>query len=393
MPCDNYNFDYEPSGVFEDLNKQCFSFDAPVDVERKLKDPVTFRAQTYYRTNFVIPNTCCCKNGGCEPEPPCPPEPPVPPCPPEPTPCPEPPIPEGCFEGVYCNNILYQTIAEAIEDNPCADELLVGCGVYVLPLTLLPDVCIKGRGAEFTMISTVPGQQIVDNNVSFMDVTFVACESERTPDPGLMIEAANFYVKDCIFQYSDRRQIDIYVTNACHRLSVINCDFSASANYGIKSGCFEGVISLNGCSFNNPIPIEILSSPDCEFRAVTTSFIGQVTYECGSAEFNGCEFRVGTWTKINIDPKCNTEFVSCLFDDETHTGWVDRSRQMAPILGMRVGCSKRGITYKINNCMYTSGEGADKKVVFLSEGNDKEPGHIFLNGVEQDIDRSNWGQF
>ena len=66
---------------------------------------------------------------------------------------------------------------------------------------------------------------------------------------------------------------------------------------------------------------------------------------------------------------------------------------MAPVLGMRVGCSKKGITYKINNCMYTNGDGADKKLVFLSEGNDKEPGHIFLNGVEQDIDKTNWGQF
>jgi hypothetical protein len=43
--------------------------------------------------------------------------------------------------------------------------------------------------------------------------------------------------------------------------------------------------------------------------------------------------------------------------------------------------------------MLTSGDGANKKVVFLSEGNDKEPGHIFLNGVEQEIDNSNWGQF
>ena len=395
MPCENYNFDYEPSGAYIDINQECFSFDAPVDVERKLKDPVTFRAQTYYRTNFVTPNMCCC-GGNPQPGPgPCPPpEPPVPPCPPpEPEPCPEPDIPEGCFEGVYCNNILYQTMEEALEDNPCADELLVGCGTYALPLTLLDDLCIKGRGAEFTMISTAPGQQIVNNNVSIMDVTFVACEKERMAEPGLMLEARHFYVKDCVFKYGDRRQVDLYITDVCDKVSVINCDFSASANYGIKTGCFSGLLSLNACQFNNPVPIEILSSPESELRAVTCTFIGQITYNCGSAEFNGCEFYVGSWTKINIDPMCDTEFVSCTFDNETKTGWVDRSRKMAPVLGMRVGCSKKGITYKINNCMYTNGDGADKKLVFLSEGNDKEPGHIFLNGVEQDIDKTNWGQF
>ena len=162
MPCENYNFDYEPSGAYIDINQECFSFDAPVDVERKLKDPVTFRAQTYYRTNFVTPNMCCC-GGNPQPGPgPCPPpEPPVPPCPPpEPEPCPEPDIPEGCFEGVYCNNILYQTMEEALEDNPCADELIVGCGVYTLPLVLASDLCIKGRGADFTFLSTEPGKRL-----------------------------------------------------------------------------------------------------------------------------------------------------------------------------------------------------------------------------------------
>ena len=131
MPSENYNFDYEPSGTFVDINKECYTFDQPVDVERKLSDVATFRAQTYYRTNFVLPNRCCCGSGGCGPEP-TPPVPPGPCPPPEPTPCPEPDIPEGCFEGVYCNNILYQTIAEALEDNPCADEVIVGCGVYEL---------------------------------------------------------------------------------------------------------------------------------------------------------------------------------------------------------------------------------------------------------------------
>ena len=394
MPCENYNFDYEPSGAYIDINQECFSFNEPVDVERKLKDPVTFRAQTYYRTNFVTPNMCCC---GCKPQPtpPCPPpEPPVPPCPPpEPEPCPEPDIPEGCFEGVYCNNILYQTIEAALEDNPCADELLVGCGVYVLPPVLISDLCIKGRGAQFTMLNTEPGYKIVDNNVSIMDVTFVACSNVRSPEPGLLLEASNFYLKDCVFQYGDRRQIDLYITDASSRVSVINCDFVASANYGIKTGHFEGILSLTSCQFNNPVPLEILSSPDCELRAVTCTFIGQINYECRSAEFNGCEFLVGTWKKINIEPKCDTEFVSCTFDDQTNTGWVDASRRMQPVLGMRVGCGKRWVTYKINNCMLTSGEGANKRVVFLSEGNDKEPGHIFLNGVEQTIDNSNWGQF
>lgn len=395
MPCENYNFDYEPSGAYVDINQECFTFENPIDVERKLKDPVTFRAQTYYRTNFVIPNMCCC---GCKPQPgpgPCPPpEPPVPPCPPpEPEPCPEPDIPEGCFEGVYCNNILYQTIAEALEDNPCADELIVGCGVYTLPLTLASDLCIKGRGSDFTFLSTEPGQKIVDDNVSIMDVKFVACSNERSPEPGLLIEAANFYVKDCVFQYGDRRQIDIYITDVSSRVSVINCDFVASGNYAIKTGHFEGILSITSCQFNNPVALEILSSPECELRAVTSSFIGQVNYECRTAEFNGCEFLIGTWKKINIYPKCDTEFVSCTFDDQTKTGWVDASRRMEPVLGMRVGCGKRWVTYKLNNCMLTSGEGANKRVVFLSEGNDKEPGHIFLNGVEQEIDRSNWGQF
>ena len=393
MPCENYNYDYEPSGAYIDINQECFSFDAPVDVERNLKDPITFRAQTYYRTNFVIPNMCCCGGGGCKPEP-TPPTPPEPgPCPPEPTPCPEPDIPEGCFEGVYCNNILYQTIAEAVEDNPCAEELLVGCGTYALPLTLVSGVCIKGRGAEFTFISTTPGQKIVDNGVSIMDVTFVACDTERSAEPGLMIEGANFYVKDSVFSYGDRRQMDIYLTAASTRVSFVNCDFSASGNYGIKTGHFEGILSLTSCQFNNPVPVEILSSPDCEFRAVTCVFMGQLNFDCGSAEFNGCEFYVGSWKKINIEPGCDTEFVSCLFDDQTKTGWVDASRKMEPILGMHVGCNKRGVTYKINNCMLTSGDGANKKVVFLSEGIDKEPGHIFLNGVEQEIDNVNWGKF
>ena len=396
MPCENYNFDYEPSGTFVDLNKECYTFEAPVDVDRNLKDVVTFKSQTYYRTNFVVPNRCCC--GGCKPEPtppgPCPPPIPPGPCPPpEPEPCPEPDIPEGCFEGVYCNNILYQTIAEAVEDNPCADEILVGCGTYVLPLVLVDDVCIMGRGSDFTYLSTEPGQKVVNNNVSIIGVTFVACDRERMPEPGLMIEAANFYVKDCVFSYAERRQMNLYITDVCSRVSAINCDFSGSANYGIKSGCFSGVLSLNGCQFNNPVPIEILSSPESELRAVTCSFKGQITYNCGSAEFNGCDFNVGQWKKINIEPSCNTEFVSCEFDNQTKTGWVDASRKMAPVLGMRVGCSKKGVTYKINNCMYTSGDGADKKLVFLSEGNDKEPGHIFLNGVEQEIDKSNWGKF
>lgn len=389
MPYDNYNFDYEPSGAFIDINQECFSFDAPIDVDRKLKERITFGAQTYYRTNFVTPNMCCCKNGGCKPTPTPGPEP----CPPEPTPCPDPDVPDGCFEGVYCNNILYQTIGEAIEDNPCADEVLLGCGTYYLPLTLVDDLCIKGCGGDFTMISTTPGQKIVDNNISIMDVTFVACDDERLPDPGLIIEGRNFYLKDCVFQYADKRQMDIYITDSCLKFSAINCDFSGSANYGIKTGSFSGVITLNGCQFNNPIPVEILSSPKSELRAITGLFKGQVTYECGSAEFNGCEFYVGPWTKVNIEPKCNTEFVSCVFDNETHTGWVDSSRKMEPVIGMHVGCGKKGITYKINNCIYSNGDSADKKVVFLSEGNDKEPRHIFINGIEQEIDKTNWGQF
>ena len=392
MPCDNYNYDYEPSGAYIDINQECFSFDAPVDVERNLKDPITFITQTYYRTNFVIPNMCCC-GGKPQPTPPCPPDPPVPPCPPDPDPCPEPDIPEGCFEGVYCNNVLYDTIAAALEDNVCADVLDVGCGVYELPLTLTNDLCIRGRGAQYTLLSTVPGQKIVDNNVSIMDVSFVACERDRSPEPGLIIEAANFYVKDCSFQYGERRQINLYITDASTRVSVINCSFVASANYGIKTGHFEGILSITSCQFNNPVALEILSSPECELRAVTTTFIGQVSYECAVAEFNGCEFLVGTWKKINISPKCDTEFVSCTFDDQTKTGWVDASRKMAPVIGMHVGCRKTGVTYKINSCVLTSGDGANKKVVFLSEGNDKEPGHIFLNGVEQEIDKVNWGKF
>ena len=394
MPCENYNFDYEPSGAYIDINQECFSFDAPVDVERHLKDPVTFRAQTYYRTNFVIPNMCCC---GGKPEPgpgPCPPPVPPGPCPPpEPEPCPEPDIPEGCFEGVYCNNVLYQTIAEAIEDNPCADELIVGCGVYALPLTLIDNVCIKGRGAEFTYLSTEPGQKIVNNDVSIMDVTFVACSRERSAEPGLMIEAANFFLKDSVFQYDERRQIDLYITSVSTRISVINCSFAASGNYGIKTGHFEGLLSLTSCQFNNPVAIEILSSQECELRAVACSFIGQINYECNSAEFNGCEFLIGKWKKINIEPRCDTEFVSCTFDDQTKTGWVDASRKMQPIIGMRVGCMKTGVTYKLNNCVLTSGDGANKTVVFLSGGNDTEPGHIFLNGIEQNIDKANWGKF
>ena len=392
MPSENYNFDYEPSGTFVDLNKECYTFDQPVDVERKLSDVATFRAQTYYRTNFVLPNRCCCGGGGCGPEP-TPPVPPGPCPPPEPTPCPEPDIPEGCFEGVYCNNILYQTIAEALEDNPCADEVIVGCGVYELPLALESNICIRGRGSDFTFLSTVPGQKIVDDNVSIMDVRFVACDSEISPEPGLMVEAANFFVKDSVFKYDNRRQIDLYITAVSSRVSVINCVFSASGNYGIKTGHFEGTLSIVSSEFNNPVALEILSSPESELRAVTCKFVGQVSYDCRSAEFNGCEFLVGLWKKINILPKCDTEFVSCTFDDQTKTGWVDASRKMQPILGMRVGCRKRGVTYKINNCMLTSGDGANKKVVFLSEGNDKEPGHIFLNGVEQEIDNSNWGQF
>ena len=397
MPCENYNYDYEPSGYYIDINKECYSFDAPIDVERHLKDPVTFVSQTYYRTNFVLPNRCCCCGCKPEPTPPCPPVPPVPPVPPcpppEPEPCPEPDIPEGCFEGVYCNNVLYETIAAALEDNPCADVLDVGCGVYELPLTLTNDLCIKGRGVQFTMLSTLPGQKIVDNNVSIMDVTFVACDRERSPEPGLMIEAAHFYVKNCVFQYGERRQMNLYITDVCRKVSVINCTFSASGNYGIKTGHFEGILSIISCDFNNPVPLEILSSPESELRAVTTKFVGQLNYECRAAEFNGCEFLIGAWTKINIEPKCDTEFVSCTFDDQTKTGWVDASRKMAPVIGMRVGCKKTGVTYKINNCTLTSGDGANKTVVFLSEGNDKEPGHIFLNGVEQDIDRANWGKF
>ena len=397
MPCENYNFDYEPSGSYIDINQECFSFDAPIDVERNLKDPVTFRAQTYYRTNFVTPNMCCCQNGGCKPEPepgPCPPPTPPGPCPPpEPEPCPEPDIPEGCFEGVYCNNILYQTIAEAIEDNPCAEDVLVGCGTYVFPLTLVSGVCIKGRGSQFTFLSTEPGQKIVDDNVSIMDVTFVACSKERSSEPGLLLEGANFYVKDCVFQYGERRQIDLYITDACSRVSVINCDFSASGNYGIKTGHFEGLLNIISSQFNNPVPLEILSSPDCELRAVTSTFIGQLNYDCRSAEFNGCEFLIGSWKKINIEPKCDTEFVSCTFDDQTKTGWVDASRKMSPIIGMHVGCGRAGVTYKLNNCMLTSGDGANKAVVFLSESDDKAPGHIFLNGVEQEIDNVNWGKF
>ena len=395
MPCENYNYDYEQSGVYEDLNRECYTFDAPVDVDRNLKDVVTFVSQTYYRTNFVLPNKCCCQNGGCNPEPtpPTPPTPPGPCPPPEPEPCPEPDIPEGCFDGVYCNDVLYQTMSEALEDNPCADELLVGCGVYELPLTLSNGVCIKGRGSDFTYISTIPGQKIADDNVSVMGVSFVACSRERSDEPGLVVEAANFYLKDVSFRYEERRQMDVYLTAASTRVSFVNCDFSASANYGIKTGHFEGVLSLNGCQFNNPVPLEILSSPECELRAVTCVFIGQVNYDCGSAEFNGCEFQIGKWKKINIEPKCDTEFVSCLFDDQTKTGWVDASRKMSPIVGMHVGCGRKGITYKLNNCMLTSGQGANKKVVFLSESNDKEPGHIFLNGVEQEIDRTNWGKF
>lgn len=398
MPYDNYNYDYEPSGAYIDINQECFSFDAPVDVERKLRDPITFITQTYYRTNFVTPNRCCCGGGGCKPEPvppgPCPPPVPPGPCPPpEPEPCPEPDIPEGCFDGVYCNRIHYGTIAEALEDNECADEIIVGCGVYALPAKLTNDLCIKGRGAEYTYLSTDPGQKIVDDNVSIMDVSFVACSNERSPEPGLSIEASNFFLKDSVFKYDDRRRIDLYITAASSRVSVINCDFSGSANYGIKSGCFEGLLSLVSCHFNNPVPLDIVSSPNCELRAVTSSFIGQVNYECATAEFNGCEFLIGTWKKINIEPACDTEFVSCWFDDQTKTGWVDASRKMAPVIGMRIACAKRGVTYKINNCMCTSGEGASKRVVFLSEGNDKEPGHLFLNGVEQEIDNVNWGKF
>ena len=392
MPYDDYNFDYEPSGAYIDINQECFSFDAPVDVERKLKDPITFRAQTYYRTNFVIPNMCCCGGGGCKPEPQ--PEPPCPdpdpePCPPRPDPCPDP----GCLDGVLCNGIVYQTIAEALEDNPCADEIIVGCGTYELPPVLTNDLCLKGQGVEHTMIKTAPGYKIVDNNVSIMDLTLFDCDNERSAEPGILVEAANFYAKNVNFAYGDKRQMNVYLTAESTRVSFINCDFSASANYGIKTGHFEGVLSLTSCQFNNPVALEILSSPDCEFRAVTTTFIGQLNYECGSAEFNGCEFYVGTWKKININPKCSTEFVSCTFDDETKTGWVDASRKMAPVLGMRVGCGKRGVTYKINNCVLTSGDGANKKLVFLSEGNDKEPGHIFLNGIEQDVDNVNWGKF
>jgi hypothetical protein len=396
MPCENYNFDYEPSGSYIDINQECFSFDEPVDVERHPKDSITFITQTYYRTNFVTPNMCCCGGGGCKPEPgPTPPGPiPPGPCPPPPPePCPEPDIPEGCFEGVYCNNILYNTIEEAVEDNPCAEELLVGCGVYVLPLKLVANVCIKGRGSEFTFISTEPGQKIVDDNVSIMDVSFVACSSERSPEAGIWVEAANFYLKNSNFKYAERRQVDLYLSNASSRISIINCDFSASGNYGIKSGYIEGNLNIISCQFNNPVALEILSSPDCELRAVTSKFIGQVNYDCASAEFNGCEFLIGLWKKINIEPGCDTEFVSCTFDDQTKSGWVDASRKMSPIIGMHSGCNKKGITYKLNNCVLTSGKGANKTVVFLSEGNDKEPGHIFLNGVEQEIDRANWGKF
>lgn len=406
MPCDNYNFDYEPSGTFVDLNKECYTFDAPVDVERNLKDPVTFRAQTYYRTNFVTPNRCCCKDGGCQPEPqpepgPCPPPEPGPcpppepgPCPPpEPRPCPEPVIPDGCFRGVMCNGVSYCTIAEALEDNPCAGEILVGCGTYELPLTLMNDLCIRGQGAPHTFLKTEPGYVIGDDNVSIMNVSFVACDEGAEDQPGLVLEAANFYVKGCEFRYEDRRKTDLLVTSTSSRVSVINTVFTASANYAIVAENFEGLLSLNACMFNNPVVLDVVGSPNCELRAVTCSFIGQVNYDCRSAEFNGCEFMVGMWKKVNVLPKCDTEFVSCLFDNETRTGWEDYSREMEPVVGMRVGCRKTGITYKINNCIVTSGGAADKTVVFLSEGHDNEPGYIFLNGIEQEIDNSNWGQF
>ena len=98
---------------------------------------------------------CCCGGGGCKPEPK--PEPPCPdpdpePCPPKPDPCPDP----GCLDGVLCNGIVYQTIAEALEDNPCAGEIIVGCGTYELPPVLASDLCLKGQGVismQRTLIS------------------------------------------------------------------------------------------------------------------------------------------------------------------------------------------------------------------------------------------------
>jgi hypothetical protein len=243
------------------------------------------------------------------------------------------------------------------------------------------------------MIKTIPGYKIVDDNVSVMDLTLFDCDDEKSSEPGILVEAANFYAKNVVFAYGDKRRTNIYLTGESTRVSFINCDFSASANHGMEVGHFKGILSLTSSRFNNPVALEILSSPDCELRAVTTTFIGQLNYTCGSAEFNGCELLVGTWKKINIEPGCGTEFVSCTFDDETKTGWADASRGMAPVLGMRIGCGKKGITYKINSCVLTSGGRADKKVVLLSEGNDKEPGHIFLDGIEQDIDNMNWGKF
>ena len=142
-------------------------------------------------------------------------------------------IPAGCSEKVVCNGIEYDTIADALEDNPCAGEILLGCGIYQLPLMLIDDLCIKGKAQCLSYINTEPGQKIVNDNVSFMDITFVSCGDRVSTDAGLVCEAANLYLKNVVFNYLDKRQVDLYVTNSSTRVSLINCEFSGSANYGI----------------------------------------------------------------------------------------------------------------------------------------------------------------
>ena len=186
MPCDNYNYNYDGSGPFIDINQEsCFRYtEASAVRPKKLNEVVTFKGQFYYRAPLELPIMSCCCGG---PDNPCPgPEPqPDPPCPPTPDPCPDPepqPCPEpDCFTGVTCNGNSYDTIDEAISNEECAGEVLVGCGTYLFPCTLRDDICIKGMGVEKTMLITSAGQT-VNASISVLDVSISCVEGDGGAD-------------------------------------------------------------------------------------------------------------------------------------------------------------------------------------------------------------------
>ena len=389
MPAENYNYTYDSSGVFTDLNKICYSFDVPEEPDVKLNEVVTFKSQTYYRATLTYPNKCCCCNGsgssvspsGCIQDPT-----------PQPQPKPEPePDDCNCFTGVECEGFVYKTIKEALENAECPEEILVGCGTYELPLGLRDNLCIKGVDSSKTFITTAPGYTVVDNNVSILNVTVMPNKSGDWDDEGIVVTGDRFYIKNAVFNYGKKRASNISIHGNASLATIINCDFSNSTDTGVVVKDFSGEVKITSCAFNNKRCLDI-NSPASSVYAELCGFIGQVTYVCEFIEFKACEFNVGMWTKVNINSGADSKFKSCVFDNSTDTGWKNMKLGNEHVRGIHLGCCKEGIYYYINDSTFSDGKRVSRNIVLLCEGVDEEPGGLYINGEERELGDDNWGQ-